>query len=503
MTKAMLIAAPRSGSGKTSVCRGLVAALAQGLFQDSSQGPVQGFSGRPGQSLTVRAFKMGPDYLDPLHLRAASGSVCHNLDPWMMGEAACLELFRRNTVWACPRPGVAVVEGAMGLFDGGDPASNAGSGAALAKLLGIPVVLVVDVAGQARSVAALVKGFLDFDPELRVAGLILNRAGGPSHAALLRAALVSALPEVPVFGCLPESAGLNLPGRHLGLLPPESGEAGEDGKTAALAAWVAVHLDLSALLAALPDLPDLPAPPGLCGLSPAPGLAEAAQEAGVQIVTGDTKVVPRGGADKIYVNTTGIGRILAHPAPTGAGARPGDAVLVSGPVGDHGMAVMVSRSGLAVNPDLTSDSAPLNHMVENIIAALAPQGAPHVLRDPTRGGLATTLNEIAGQSGVNILLRETDIPVRQCVRAAASIIGLDPLYLACEGRLICIVSQDQAEAALAAMRHSPYGENACRVGEVLRDPLPGGRTGQVVLQTPLGGKRLLPMLEGEQLPRIC
>ena len=232
-------------------------------------------------------------------------------------------------------------------------------------------------------------------------------------------------------------------------------------------------------------------------------MAEAAREAGVQIVTGDTKVVPRGGADKIYVNTTGIGRILAHPAPTGAGARPGDAVLVSGPVGDHGMAVMVSRSGLAVNPDLTSDSAPLNHMVENIIAALAPQGAPHVLRDPTRGGLATTLNEIAGQSGVNILLRETDIPVRECVRAAASIIGLDPLYLACEGRLICIVSQDQAEAALTAMRHSPYGENACRVGEVLTDPLPGGRTGQVVLQTPLGGKRLLPMLEGEQLPRIC
>ena len=280
MTKAMLIAAPRSGSGKTSVCRGLVAALAQGLFQDSPQGPARGFSGRPGQSLTVRAFKMGPDYLDPLHLRAASGSVCHNLDPWMMGEAACLELFRRNTVWACPRPGVAVVEGAMGLFDGGDPASNAGSGAALAKLLGIPVVLVVDVAGQARSVAALVKGFLDFDPELRVAGLILNRAGGPSHAALLRAALASALPEVPVFGCLPESAGLNLPGRHLGLLPPEAGEAGEDGKTAALAAWVAEHLDLPALLAALPDLPDLPAPPGLCGLSPAPGLAEAAPGAG-------------------------------------------------------------------------------------------------------------------------------------------------------------------------------------------------------------------------------
>ena len=150
MTKAMLIAAPKSGSGKTSVCRGLVAALARGLA---------------GRSLNVRAFKMGPDYLDPLHLKAASGSVCHNLDPWMMGATACQQLFLRKTVLAAPRPDLAVAEGAMGLFDGGDPASNAGSSADLAKLLGIPVVLVVDVAGQARSVAALVKGLWEFEPE--------------------------------------------------------------------------------------------------------------------------------------------------------------------------------------------------------------------------------------------------------------------------------------------------------------------------------------------------
>lgn len=232
-------------------------------------------------------------------------------------------------------------------------------------------------------------------------------------------------------------------------------------------------------------------------------MAEAAREAGVQIVTGDTKVVPRGGADKIYINTTGIGRIMADPPPTGGGAKPGDAVLISGPVGDHGMAVMVSRSGLAVNPDLKSDSAPLNRMVESLITALGPGEPPRVLRDPTRGGLATTLNEIAGQSGVNILLRENDIPVRECVRSAAGIIGLDPLYLACEGRLICIVAENQAETALAAMRASPHGQNACRIGEVLTDPLPNKRSGQVILQTTLGGKRLLPMLEGEQLPRIC
>lgn len=252
MTKAVLIAAPRSGSGKTSVCRGLVAAFARGLA---------------GRSLRVRAFKMGPDYLDPLHLQAASGSVCHNLDPWMMGEAACQELFLRNTALAASPPDLAVVEGAMGLFDGGDPASNAGSSADLAKLLGIPVVLVVDVAGQARSVAALVKGFLEFDPELRIAGLILNRTGSQSHADLLRAALASALPEAPVFGCLPERPGLDLPGRHLGLRPPGNED---DGKTAALAAWVAGHLDFDVLLGALPKVPK-PAGTGKAttGFSPA------------------------------------------------------------------------------------------------------------------------------------------------------------------------------------------------------------------------------------------
>ncbi len=231
-------------------------------------------------------------------------------------------------------------------------------------------------------------------------------------------------------------------------------------------------------------------------------MARAAQEAGVRIVTGDTKVVPRGAADKIYINTTGIGRVIADPAPTGASAKPGDIVLVSGPVGDHGMAVMVSRSGLAANAGLRSDSAPLNHMVEGLVNSLCPE-APHVLRDPTRGGLATTLNEIAGQSNVNILLRESDIPIRDCVRDAASIIGLDPLYLACEGRLICIVPEASADAALAAIRQSSYGKDACRIGEVLAEPLPNGRSGQVILQTVLGGKRLLPMLEGEQLPRIC
>ncbi len=240
MTKATLIAAPMSGSGKTSVCRGLAAALA---------------SGKAGRPFRVQTFKMGPDYLDPLHLSVAGNSLCHNLDPWMMGALACRELFSRNAVSVRPSPDLALVEGAMGLFDGGDPASSAGSSADLAKILNIPVVLIVDIAGQGRSAAALVKGFTEFDPDLRIAGLILNRAGSKNHGELVRAALASTLPDLPVFGCLPSRKGLELPSRHLGLRPPEKGPGGQpDVVTAALADWVAEHLDFEALLAALPEL---------------------------------------------------------------------------------------------------------------------------------------------------------------------------------------------------------------------------------------------------------
>ncbi len=237
MTKAMLVAAPMSGSGKTSVCRGLAAALANGAI---------------GRAQKVQTFKMGPDYLDPLHLEIASGLVCHNLDPWMMGPESCRELFARNTVWAAAKPDLAIVEGAMGLYDGGDPTSNAGSCADLAKLLGIPAVLVVDIAKQARSAAALIKGFVDFDPELRIAGVILNRAGSKNHAELVMAALAQVLPQVPVLGWLPAREGLDLPGRHLGLQPP--GPAAAD-KTAVLADWVREHVNFTALFSALPDLP--------------------------------------------------------------------------------------------------------------------------------------------------------------------------------------------------------------------------------------------------------
>ncbi len=229
-------------------------------------------------------------------------------------------------------------------------------------------------------------------------------------------------------------------------------------------------------------------------------MAAAARAAGVLIVTGDTKVVPRGMCDKLFINTTGIGEIVAAPAPSGHRARPGDAVLVSGSMGDHGLTIMARREGLSFVSDVASDSAPLNGMVE---ALLERAGDVHVLRDPTRGGLATTLNEIAGQSGVSIAVREADIPVRENVRNGCSFLGLDPLYLANEGKLICILPSEKAEAALEAMRATPYGAEAARIGTVLAPGDGPAKAGQVILETPIGGRRLLSMLEGDQLPRIC
>lgn len=232
----------------------------------------------------------------------------------------------------------------------------------------------------------------------------------------------------------------------------------------------------------------------------ADAMAQAAAEANVSIVTGDTKVVPKGAVDKVFITTTGVGQIVANPMPAGNGAKPGDAVLLSGPVGDHGLAIMGSRASLSLPADIKSDSAALNHLILNLIEAKLPV---HALRDPTRGGLATTLNEIAVQSQVVVEIEEARIPVRSGVAAAASVLGLDPLYLACEGRVIVILPAEQAEQALAIMRRSPHGELSCQIGTVQAPAENSGRAGQVLLKTPIGGKRLLTMLEGEQLPRIC
>jgi len=225
-------------------------------------------------------------------------------------------------------------------------------------------------------------------------------------------------------------------------------------------------------------------------------MAQTAREAGVAIVAGDTKIVERGAADKVFINTAGVGVV---PPGVDVGANrvpPGDAVLVSGPVGDHGMAIMTQREGLRFQSPLVSDCAPLNGLVAAMLGA-AP-GAVHCLRDATRGGLATVLVEVAGSSHVGIEVDETAIPVREPVRAACELLGLDPLYVANEGTLAAFVAPEAAEAVLAAMRAHPVGREAVRIGQTS-----GEHAGRVALRTTLGVRRVLDMLAGEQLPRIC
>ncbi len=224
-------------------------------------------------------------------------------------------------------------------------------------------------------------------------------------------------------------------------------------------------------------------------------MGQAAREAGVLVVAGDTKVVPKGAVDKIFINTTGVGEIFVDPAPSGESARPGDAILVTGSVGDHGLAILSTRQGLSFCTPVLSDAASLNHAIARLLRAVP---GVHVLRDPTRGGLATTVNEIAISSGVCCELEEEAIPVRPEVRGGCSFLGLDPLYLANEGKFLCFLPEALADQALAVLRGDPLCSGAVRIGTVT-DAHPG----RVVLKTPLGGTRLLNMLEGEQLPRIC
>jgi hydrogenase expression/formation protein HypE len=224
-------------------------------------------------------------------------------------------------------------------------------------------------------------------------------------------------------------------------------------------------------------------------------MAKAAAEAGVHIVTGDTKVVPQGAGDKIFINTAGIGVVPEGIRIGGREAKSGDTVLVSGTLGDHGLTILSQREGLAFESPLKSDVAPLSGLVQEMLACGAEI---HVLRDPTRGGLATTLNEIARQSGVGIEIWEEALPVRDEVLAASETLGLDPLYIANEGKLVAIVPKEEAEKVLTVMRKNKYGREAALIGEVTAD-----HPGQVVLKTLIGGSRLLDMLSGEQLPRIC
>jgi len=224
-------------------------------------------------------------------------------------------------------------------------------------------------------------------------------------------------------------------------------------------------------------------------------MGKAAERACITIVTGDTKVVPRGAVDKIFINTSGLGVIPPAVNIASHRAKPGDRVILSGSIADHGITILTRREGLAFDTGITSDTAPLNEMVGQMLCA---SKNIHVLRDPTRGGVGTALNEIAEKSQIGIKIFEERIPLKKEVAAACELLGFDPLYLANEGKLLAFVAAQDTEAVLAAIRANPFGKDAAVIGEVVEE-----HTGQVVLETRIGGNRIVDMLAGEQLPRIC
>jgi hydrogenase expression/formation protein HypE len=224
-------------------------------------------------------------------------------------------------------------------------------------------------------------------------------------------------------------------------------------------------------------------------------MRRAADRAGVQVVTGDTKVVEKGKADGCYINTAGVGLIERDVTLGVATAQPGDAIIVSGPVGDHGITIMLARGELDIEADLESDTAPLNTLVADLLDSVPRTRA---LRDATRGGVATILNEIARAADVGVTVSENAIPVRAAVRGAAELLGIDPMYVACEGRLIAVVPGEDADRAVAALRSHPLGEQAAIIGEVTAD-----QPGIVLLKTAFGGTRIVDLLVGDPLPRIC
>jgi hydrogenase expression/formation protein HypE len=224
-------------------------------------------------------------------------------------------------------------------------------------------------------------------------------------------------------------------------------------------------------------------------------MGKAAKTAGVSVVTGDTKVVPKGAVDKIFINTSGIGLIPPNVNIASHHAKPGDQIILSGTIADHGITILTRREGLSFKTSLTSDTAPLNHMVKQMLNAGL---GIRVLRDPTRGGVGTALNEIAEKSNMGIKIYEENIPLKKEVAGACELLGFDPLYLANEGKLLAFVSAEDTAAALAAMRANCYGKDAAVIGEVVEEHI-----GKVILETRIGGMRIVDMLAGEQLPRIC
>ncbi len=224
-------------------------------------------------------------------------------------------------------------------------------------------------------------------------------------------------------------------------------------------------------------------------------MGKAAAEAEISIVTGDTKVVPKGALDKIFINTSGLGIVYNGQDVSCKNAAPGDVIILSGSMADHGVTILAKREGLRFDVSVQSDSAPLNHLTRRMFAT---KGAIHVLRDPTRGGVATALNEIAAKSNVGIKIVEEFLPVKPEVAGMCELLGLDPLYLANEGKLLAFVAPPDADYVLAAMQADPVAKEACVIGEVIEE-----NPGRVIMQTRIGGRRIVDMLAGEQLPRIC
>ena len=221
----------------------------------------------------------------------------------------------------------------------------------------------------------------------------------------------------------------------------------------------------------------------------------ASEKAGVKVVTGDTKVVPKGAVDKIFINTSGIGRIPDNVNISSQNARPGDAIILSGTIADHGMTILTQREGMTFDSPLKSDTAPLNHMVSRMLSICKDV---HVLRDPTRGGVGTALNEIADKSKAGIRIYEEKIPLKNETESVCELLGFDPLYVANEGKLIAFVDADHANEVLSVIQKDDHGKDACIIGEVVSDHI-----GKVVMKTRIGGSRIVDMLTGAQLPRIC
>ena len=330
---------------------------------------------------------------------------------------------------------------------------------------------------------------------------LAHGAGGKSSAALVDAVFIEAFrnPELEQLGdgavlTLPSGerlafstdsfvvSPLRFPGGSIGHLAVH-GTANDLAVSGAVPRWLSVAFVIEEGFA-VRELREIVA-----------DMAAAAGQAGVALVTGDTKVVPKGAADGLYITTAGIGIIPAGRELSTAGVRPGDKVLLSGTLADHGMAVMLARGDLGIEADISSDTAPVSGAVEALLAA-AP--GTRWLRDPTRGGLGTVCNELAGAAGVAVILDEDALPVTPLVQGVCDLLGIDPVYVASEGRFAAVVPADQADDALAALRAHPLGRDACVIGEIRAEP-----EGVVALRNAFGGTRIVDMLVGDPLPRIC